>query len=152
MDTKLVIKFENSTVVEHPILLENLKGLYPDIDYENLPAPYVKFERVQAPVLGAFEKSITHEYKMLEDGIVRDNWIVEPVTPEEKQVIIEMHRLNLDKPYPSWVFNEQLLVYQAPVMPPMEQLLAWQNNNLDKPIPELVWNETNQTWDITYPQ
>lgn len=150
--SNLVIKFENNTVVDHPILLSNLQSIYPDIDYESLPQPYVKFQRVDKPVLGVFEKNILHEYKMLEDGIVRDSWTVVPVTAEEKQKIIDMHILNLDKPYPSWVFNEELLVYQAPVLPPIDAILAWQKNNLDKPKPDVTWNEENRQWDVVFPE
>lgn len=152
MDLKLAIKFENNTVVDHPVLVSNLQSIYPNTDYENLPTPYVKFERVPHPTLGAFDRTILHEYKMSEDGIVRDSWTIVPVTAEEKQKIIDMHRLNVDKPYPSWVFNEKFLMYQAPVLPPIDYLLTWQKNNLDKPKPEVTWNEEYKKWDIVFPE
>lgn len=70
----------------HPILGDNLRQAFPDLDANNLPPEFARFERIERPVPGMFEVvSEEPEYQWV-DGWVRDVWVVRPMTPEEELV------------------------------------------------------------------
>lgn len=150
MTELFVIKVIDGQVVDHPILLSNLAFTLKDIDINNLPEPYVKFHRIHPPVLGLYEKNLRTEYTILPDGSVTDNWIKDQFTAQERQDKIDKFKQLHVPPYASWVFNEETLLYEAPIKPPINEILATLAANPSMARPNVTWNEQEQKWDIIY--
>lgn len=69
---RLYIQIKNGKPFEHPILEENLKQAFPDIDVDNLPDNFANFQRIQQPFVNEDEiAEVTYEWV---DGIVKDVW------------------------------------------------------------------------------
>lgn len=134
MNYELVIKIENSQIVGHPMLLSSLSGIIPNFDPYNLPENYVYFERVVEPDLKWYEKSASHQYALV-NGIAKDVWTIEAMTPIEKQ----QARSNLIYQWmdmtgwASWSFNEETGAHDPPVPLPGD------GKNYQ-------WNEENRQW------
>lgn len=80
---ELFIRIKNGQPFEHPILGENFKQAFPDVDVDNLPDWIVRFQRVKRPEVGIDEvyEGVTYEW----DGdIIKDVHHVRPMTDEEK--------------------------------------------------------------------
>lgn len=129
---QLVIKIENNQPVDHPIMFDNFLMVYPGTDYNNLPAGYAKFVRVERPTVGVFQTvSTTPEY-VWDNDVVTDYWEVTDMTQEQKDALIA-EALN-NKPFPSWSFDPETLIFSPPT-----------------PYPEdgkfYQWNEDTLSWD-----
>lgn len=131
---ELYILVENGKPLNHPLLKENVEMVYPDVDFDNLPNWLAKFERVPAPMIGPYEKNQRNEYELV-DGVVKDVWYTDPMTPEE---ILE--KQNQEKEYwstngfPSWTFDESQCAFVAPVDYPNDGNFY-------------IWNEEQLKWD-----
>lgn len=110
----LYIRLENGQPVDHPILLENLLAAYPEIDPNNIPSVFVKFERVLSPELGIYEVNEGATYQWM-DGIVKDVWHIRSMTQEEKTALQNQIKdlWVTNNGYPSWIFNEELCMFEA---------------------------------------
>jgi hypothetical protein len=64
----LLIKVENNKAVDHPIMEENLKYFYPDLDVNNPPEGYARFIRKPYPELTPFQKVESIEY-VIDDAL-----------------------------------------------------------------------------------
>tara|TARA_R110002124_G_scaffold161018_2_gene328277 strand:- start:314 stop:748 length:435 start_codon:yes stop_codon:yes gene_type:complete len=138
---KCYIKIVNGQPHEHPIIDWNFKQAFPDIDVDNLPPEYCPFVRVQAPVLGVYEKNQTVSYGLVEglSGTYTDIWVCEDMTAEEitaKQDAVKAEWAE-NNGFASWVFNEETCAYEAPTPKPAD--LANQT---------YVWNEETTSWII----
>lgn len=130
---QLIIKIdENNQPVDHPILFDNFLMLYPDADFDNLPEGYVKFIRVEKPLLGPFKiVSNTPTYEW-DNGTITDKWEVTELTADEKTQLIEQRTSEI--PFPSWKIDLETLQFVPPVpFPPLN------GKRYD-------WNESTQTW------
>lgn len=80
---KLFIRIVDGQPFEHPIFEDNFKEAFPEIDIENLPSEFAKFERIVMPSIKVFEiAELTYGW----DGeVVKDIWNVRQMTPEEHQ-------------------------------------------------------------------
>lgn len=134
---KLYIKIQDGKPVDHPILEENLLLAFPNIDVNNLPEGFIRFERIKAPAVGPYEKNQQLKYEIQSDGVCRDVWFCEPMTAEEildKQNSVKT--LWQERTiYKSWVFNEETCNFEPPVPPPSGD---------DK---TYVWNELKMKWE-----
>lgn len=108
---ELYIRIKDGQPFEHPILGDNFRQAFPNIDTENLPPEFAKFVRVAPPVLGVFEVYVDCTYELV-NGVCTDIHNIRAMTTEEKAAIIEQARANLR---PNWTLNEETL---QPVMPP----------------------------------
>ena len=120
---------------EHPIVEWNFKQAFPDIDVDNLPPEYCPFVRVQAPVLGAYEKNQTVSYGLVEGlaGTYTDIWVCEDMTAEEittKQDAVKAEWA--ENGFASWTFNEATC---APTPKPADS-----ENQVH------AWNEETTSW------
>ena len=79
---ELYIRIANEQPFEHPIFGDNFRQAFPDVDTNNLPSGFARFERVESPTLGLYEvyEGVTYEWV---DGIVKDVHHVRPMTEEE---------------------------------------------------------------------
>lgn len=80
---ELFIQIRNGQPYEHPILGENFREAFPQIDVNNLPPEFARFERVEAPTPAVFEVIVGVNYEWV-GGIVKDVWVSRPMTYEEK--------------------------------------------------------------------
>jgi hypothetical protein len=81
---ELFIRIKDGQPFEHPILGDNFRQAFPNIDVNNLPPEYARFERVEKPnSAGTFEvEELSYQWV---DGIVKDVWTVRQMTDEEHQ-------------------------------------------------------------------
>lgn len=133
---QLVIRFEDNQPVDHPIIFENFLSLYPGADYDNLPTGFKKFVRVPRPIIGPFEHISSSPSYVLDGDVVKDVWQVTPYTEEEKQQKIEQVRPL--KPFDSWTFNEEQLLFEPPTPYPTDGKFY-------------DWNEQTLSWDEIQP-
>lgn len=79
----LFIRILDGEPFEHPILEDNFRAAYPDVDIDNLPPEFARFQRVERPETGVYEVS-TVSYEWV-DGLVSDVWTLRPMTDQERQ-------------------------------------------------------------------
>jgi hypothetical protein len=82
---ELFIRIVDGQPFEHPMLGDNFRQAFPNVDVDNLPPEFARFERVQRPAAddGFMITSATCTYQWV-DGIVKDVWeIVQVPIPQE---------------------------------------------------------------------
>lgn len=79
---ELYIRIVNGQPFEHPIFGDNFRQAFPDVDVNNLPEWAARFERIEAPTCGEYEKPVL-TYGWV-DGMVKDIWTIVEMTAEEK--------------------------------------------------------------------
>lgn len=125
---ELVIQIRDGVPFEHPILLENFKQAFPDIDVNNLPSEFARFVRIPPPEIGHYQINEGSKYEFL-GGIWTDVWQIRDMTPEEKASKIALAQPL--KPFPSWVFDEANYAWVAPVAyPDPSKLYDWDEGTL----------------------
>lgn len=80
---ELYIRIKDGQPFEHPIFGDNFRQAFPDVDVDNLPAEFARFERVPQPTSEVFEIVEGPVYTWV-DGVVKDVWVVRPMTSEEQ--------------------------------------------------------------------
>jgi hypothetical protein len=80
---ELYIRILNGQPFEHPILGDNFRQAFPEIDVTNLPPEFAKFERIVRPRLGVYEvyEGVTYE---LDGGAYKDVHHVRQMTEQER--------------------------------------------------------------------
>jgi hypothetical protein len=93
---ELFIQIRDGQPHEHPIMGDNFREAYPDIDVNNLPPEFARFERIPTPNINLFEvnEGVTYE---IADGVVRDVWHIRAMTAEERAPVEEMQRSSISK-------------------------------------------------------
>ena len=113
---ELYIRIKDGQPFEHPILGDNFREVFPDIDVNNLPSEFAKFEK-QDLNIGAYEIFDAMPY-FIENGVCK-NGRVRQMTPEEKQVKIDAIRNWWGRVgFASWVFNEATAEFEPPFPKP----------------------------------
>lgn len=79
---ELFIRLKDGQPFEHPIFGDNFRQAFPDVDVNNLPEWAAKFERIEAPACGEYQKPVL-TYGWV-DGVVKDIWAIVEMTDEEK--------------------------------------------------------------------
>lgn len=154
-ELELYIQIKDGKPHEHPILGNNFREAFPDVDTENLPADrFAKFIRVQPPEAGAYEVvELTYDWV---DGVVKDIWAIRPMTEEEKAAKFEQmsleayaHRdqliercnemiIQVTEPYGNQAWRETLA-----------ELIVWKLETLDPitpPLPRLPFRNPKGDW------
>ena len=126
---ELFIRIKDGQPFEHPIFGENFREAFPHVDVNNLPPEFARFERVQPPVWGPYYKNQRVQYERGVDGVYRDVWYCDTMTTEEvkaKQDEIKAQwAASVDTPK-SWVFDEALCAFKAPVAYPTDgKIYQW---------------------------
>ena len=129
---ELFIRIKDGAPFEHPILGENFRQAFPDVDTENLPAEFARFVRIAPPTLGAYEKNQNVSYQLV-DGVYTDVFTCEQMTAQEiavKQQAVKDSWEN-NNGFASWTFNEQTCSYEAPTpMPTDGKVYLWNEEQL----------------------
>lgn len=125
---KLFIRIQNGQPFEHPIFENNFCQAFPDVDTNNLPPEFARFERVERPVLGIYEVMVsqTPTYELV-DGVYKDVWHKRDMTAEERETIRQADikaaqfawaaRPQAEN-WSAWVFNEETFAYDPPIPRP----------------------------------
>lgn len=80
---ELFIRIVDGQPFEHPIFGDNFRQAFPDIDVNNLPTEFAKFERIDQDVMPATFEVAESTYTWV-NGVVKDVWSVRPMTAEEE--------------------------------------------------------------------
>lgn len=129
---ELFIRIKDGQPFEHPIFGDNFREAFPHVDVNNLPPEFARFERVQPPAWGPYDKNQRVQYERGADGVYRDVWHCDPMTPAEiaaKQQAVK----DVGAPFPSWAFNEETCSFVAPVAYPNDGNVY-------------AWRESDQSW------
>jgi hypothetical protein len=123
---ELFIRMENGKPVDHPIMGQNFKEAFPDIDTKNLPPEFAKFIRVPQPTIGPYQIYEGVTYEMFGD-ICMD---VHHIKQMNIQQMIDKQNLIKDRwaagGWVSWIFNEDTCSFSAPVPYPEDgKLYRW---------------------------
>jgi hypothetical protein len=121
---ELYIRIKDGQPFEHPIFGDNFRQAFPDVDTNNLPPEFARFERVERPVLGQYEVLVSENstYELV-DGVYKDVWQKRDMTTEEREAkrqaaIQEAQSLWAARPqvenWSAWVFNEEAIKYEPP--------------------------------------
>lgn len=115
----LYIRIKNGGPFEHPILEENLRQAFPDVDTNNLPANFARFIRVAPPAIGVYEVYEGCTYERQDDGSYMDVHATRAMTEIEKTYKQDgVKEQWAEKGYASWVFNETACAFESPITPP----------------------------------
>ena len=139
---ELYIRIKNGKAFEHPILGDNFRQAFPDIDTNNLPATFAKFTRVPEPALGVYEvcEGCTYEW---EGDTVTDMHHVRDMTLAEKTAKQAEVKSNwAETGYVSWIFNENTCSFDPPTPYPTdgepygwdEDTISWVPLQLNGPV------------------
>lgn len=117
---ELYIRLKNGQPFEHPILGDNFREAFPDIDTEQLPEWVAKFERIAKPNIGVYEvyEGVTYEWS---GNVVKDVHHVRQMSDEEK--IAKQNAVKQEwaqNGYASWVFNEDICKFISPIAYPVD--------------------------------
>jgi hypothetical protein len=80
---ELYIKIKDGQPHEHPMLGDNVRQAFPEIDTTNLPSNFARFVRVEIPEIGTYEvyEGVTYEQS---GDVFTDVHHVRQMTQEEK--------------------------------------------------------------------
>jgi|GEM_PF-1818002 len=121
---ELYIRIKDGKPFEHPILGDNFRQAFPNVDTNNLPPEFARFVRVAPPAAGVFEVYIDCVYELV-DGVYTDVHNVRPMTAEEKTAKIEQARANLPA---NWTLNEETLQAIMPLRPTVKGAYPYKFN------------------------
>ena len=141
---ELYIRIKDGKPFEHPILGDNFRQAFPNIDTENLPPEFARFVRVDRPKLNAFEVYVDCTYELV-NGIWTDVHQIRAMTAEERTVVETRNAvlalpampttggpwrfdritndwvIATEPPFPSWVIRADGLRYVPPIPRPEGQ-------------------------------
>jgi hypothetical protein len=131
---ELFIRIKDGQPFEHPIFGDNFREAFPHVDVNNLPPDFARFERVQPPVWGPYDKNQRVTYERGADGVYRDVWACDPMTADEvkaKQDEVKAQWAASDVTFKSWAFDEEKCAFEAPVpYPTTGKSYYWEESSL----------------------
>ncbi len=134
---ELYIKIKDNRPFEHPILGDNFKQAYPDIDVNNLPETFARFYKTDMPNIGVYElyQSTTYEWDDTQ-RVIKEVHHVRALTEEEKTEKQNLVKNSWSETgYPSWQFDEETCGFLPPTPYPTDGR-------------RYMWNEENQNWEL----
>ena len=127
----LYIRIKNGEPFEHPIFEDNFRAAFPDVDTDNLPPEFARFERVPRPLLGVYEVYVDQSYQNV-GGVYKDVHQTRDMTPEEiaakQQEVRDTWAAGPN--WTSWTFDEETCLYYPPVEKPSDGLYNWDEATL----------------------
>lgn len=120
---KLFIRIKNGKPFEHPIFEDNFRQAFPNVDVNNLPPEYAKFERVEKPVPNVYEIVFEEPTYELVGGVYKDVWQKRDMTAEEKAAKQQAARDLFNareqaENWSAWVFDEATCSMVPPIPRP----------------------------------
>jgi hypothetical protein len=132
----MFIKVLNGVPHGNPILEDNFRQAFPDIDVNNLPEGWARFERIEPPMIGVYEVYEGASYQ--QDGdVFKDSHQIRQMTNEEKiQTQNHVKQAWSDAGgFSSWIFDEETCSFNAPVAQPADGR-------------SYIWDEENLRWNL----
>jgi hypothetical protein len=80
---ELFIQIRDGQPFEHPIFGDNFREAFPEVDVDNLPPEFARFERIEQNVQPTTFEVAESTYTWV-DGVVKDVWTIRPMTAEEE--------------------------------------------------------------------
>lgn len=108
---ELFIQIQNGQPYEHPILGDNFRAAFPDVDTNNLPPQFARFVRVACPNKAGVYEVDEVSYQWV-DGVVKDVWSIRQMTNEER--LEKINKVLANQPFLSWVFDESSCSWKPP--------------------------------------
>ena len=117
---ELFIQLRNGQPFEHPILGRNFREAFPDVDVNNLPPEFARFERLQPPTLGVYEVCTTAYERV--DNIYTDAHKVRRMSTEEKAAKQQATKdaWAQGPNFASWIFDEATCSFLSPIPYPKD--------------------------------
>jgi len=129
-----VIRIKDGQPFEHPISEDNFTAAFPDVDINNLPPEFARFERVQLSSAGVYKVYTGSSYQLI-DGVYKDVHTFRDMTSDEilnTQNTVK-DNWNIAPNWSSWTFNEETCEFDPPVAYPTD-------GN------QYIWNEETLSW------
>jgi hypothetical protein len=121
---ELFIRIKDGQPFKNPIFGDNFRQAFPDVDVNNLPPEFARFERVERPLLGVYEvmESETATYELI-DGVYKDVWHKREMTVEEKAtkqqaVIASFSAREQAENWAAWTLDEATCTMVPPIPRP----------------------------------
>lgn len=130
---ELFIRIKDGQPFEHPIFGDNFREAFPHVDVNNLPLEFARFERVEPPARGPYDKNQRVQYERGADGVYRDVWYCDKMTAEEiKAKQEEVKGQWVAGPnFASWVFDENTCSFHPPTpYPTTGKLYNWDESSI----------------------
>tara|TARA_R110002096_G_scaffold144369_2_gene301210 strand:- start:237 stop:653 length:417 start_codon:yes stop_codon:yes gene_type:complete len=132
---ELYIQIKDGQPFEHPILGDNFREAFPDVDTNNLPPEFASFTRIETPLAGAYEVYEGVEYQLQEDGSYKDVHTIRDMTAEEKTAKQDAVKADWEaNGFASWTFNEGTCSFDPPAPYPDDGKAY-------------IWNEDITSWE-----
>lgn len=110
---ELFIQIRDGKPYQHPILGDNFRQAFPNIDPNNLPPEFARFERVERPSLVYATLNSQNPTYQWVDGVVKDVWDVTPFT--EEQILAKQNEVKSNwAGLASWVFDVETCSFRPP--------------------------------------
>jgi hypothetical protein len=129
----LYIRIKDGQPFEHPLTVENMKLVFPNVDLDNLPTDFMQFVRVEKRDTKLYEVYENHEY-VIDENVVKDIHNFRPMTLQEKDDYIqtitqEWQAFEFYKP--SWIYSDTVGQFVAPVPYPEDgKVYKWDEASL----------------------
>lgn len=118
------IRIKDGQPFRNPIMGDNFCQAFPDVDTNNLPPEFARFERIERPTLGIYEIMVLDQptYELV-DGVYKDVWHIRAMTAEEKTakqqtVITAFNSREQASNWSTWTFDETTCTMQPPIPRP----------------------------------
>ena len=112
---ELFIRIKDGQPFEHPIFGDNFRDAFPDVDVDNLPPEFARFERVEPPVADVYEIYEGVEYVKVGDKYT-DKHNIRKMKAAEKKAKQKQAKENWAVTgFKSWVFDEASCSFKPPV-------------------------------------
>lgn len=154
---ELFIRIKDGQPFEHPILENNFRQAFPDVDTNNLPAEFAKFVRVEKPIPKLYEVLDSEEstYQFI-DGVWTDVWSLRDMTAEEKLALQQSVKdewasmPNVDN-YSAWVFDEATCSYLSPIPRPTDGKRYFWQGTTSSWVEQPQYPNDGQTYKLDFP-
>lgn len=129
---ELYIRIKDGRPFEHPILGNNFKLAFPNVDVNNLPPEFAKFERIPKPEIGVYQvySGLTYQF----DGpVVKDYHHIRDMSEEEKTTKQNTVKEEFARVvgFNSWIFNEDTCNFDPPISYPSDgKNYYWDENTV----------------------
>jgi hypothetical protein len=112
---ELFIRIKDGQPFEHPIFGDNFRDAFPDVDVDNLPPEFARFERVEPPVADVYEIYEGVEYVKVGDKYTDKHKIRKMKAAEKKAKQKQTKENWAVNGFKSWVFDEASCSFRPPV-------------------------------------